>query len=245
MTRALIIGAGRGIGFGLVSTLLSQQGVRSVIATYRSQSSRQALTAIDDHRLNAVELDVTADNTIAALAQRLGQDLEVPNLVIHAAGILHEDTLQPEKSLRQCDRAALLRMFEVNSIGPLLVARSVIPRMARQGSGHYAVLSAMVGSIGDNRLGGWYGYRASKSAVNQFVRTLAIECRRTHPQLCISAIHPGTTDTGLSRPFQSNVSEGKLYSPAQSAQRILDVVKGGVPEVSGRFVNWDGNPIPW
>lgn len=245
MSRALIIGAGRGIGYGLVRTLLSRPDVASVIATYRSESSYQALLGIGDHRLQAVELDVTADNTIAALAQRLGQDLEVPDLVIHAAGILHEEHLQPEKSLRQCDRASLLRMFEVNSIGPLLVARSVIPRMAKQSTGHYAILSAMVGSIGDNRLGGWYGYRASKSAVNQFVRTLAIECRRSHPQLCISAIHPGTTDTGLSRPFQANVSEGKLYTPAQSAQRILDVVDSGVPEVSGRFMNWDGNPIPW
>ncbi|MFT5140423.1 MAG: NAD(P)-dependent dehydrogenase (short-subunit alcohol dehydrogenase family) [Rhodothermales bacterium] len=222
-----------------------RQEVTSVIATYRNESSHQALLAIADNRLKAVKLDVTDDDTITALAERLGQDLEVPNLVIHAAGILHEGQLQPEKSLRQCDRVSLQRIFEVNSIGPLLLARSVIPRMAKQKPGQYAVLSAMVGSIGDNRLGGWYGYRASKAAVNQFIRTMAIETRRTHPELCISAIHPGTTDTELSRPFQSNVSDDKLYTTTQSAQRILNVISSGSPEQSGRFMNWDGNPIPW
>ena len=103
----------------------------------------------------------------------------------------------------------------------------------------------MVGSIGDNRLGGWYGYRASKAALNQFMRTLAVECRRSHPQLCITAIHPGTTDTALSEPFQSNVKPGKLYTPSQSAARILQVVSDAQAEQSGHFVNWDGKPIPW
>ena len=103
----------------------------------------------------------------------------------------------------------------------------------------------MVGSIGDNRLGGWYGYRASKAALNQFMRTLAVECRRTHPGLCVTAIHPGTTDTTLSQPFLGNVRPGKLYTPRQSAQRIIRVILEGQPEDSGRFVNWDGNPIPF
>jgi NAD(P)-dependent dehydrogenase (short-subunit alcohol dehydrogenase family) len=103
----------------------------------------------------------------------------------------------------------------------------------------------MVGSISDNRLGGWYGYRASKAALNQFLRTMSIECRRTHPQLCITAIHPGTTDTDLSSPFQGNVEPGKLYSAEQSADRILKVVTSGTPEESGRFVNWTGDPIPF
>jgi NAD(P)-dependent dehydrogenase (short-subunit alcohol dehydrogenase family) len=103
----------------------------------------------------------------------------------------------------------------------------------------------MVGSIGDNRLGGWYGYRASKAALNQFMRTLAVECHRSRPQLCITAIHPGTTDTALSQPFQGNVKPAKLYTPSQSAVRILHVVSSGQAEQSGRFVSWDGKPIPW
>ena len=103
----------------------------------------------------------------------------------------------------------------------------------------------MVGSIGDNRLGGWYGYRASKAALNQLLRTLSIECKRTHPGLCVTAIHPGTTDTQLSQPFQGNVKPGKLYTPEQSAKRIIEVVMQGSPEDTGRFVNWDGKTIPW
>jgi NAD(P)-dependent dehydrogenase (short-subunit alcohol dehydrogenase family) len=117
--------------------------------------------------------------------------------------------------------------------------------MPKNRSTHFAALSAMVGSIGDNRLGGWYGYRASKAALNQFLRTLSIECRRTHPELCVTAIHPGTTDTALSAPFQSNVKPEKLYTPEQSADRILEVVLAGTPKESGRFVNWDGNPLPF
>lgn len=138
-----------------------------------------------------------------------------------------------------------MRQFMVNSIGPLLLAKSVIPLMPKSRISHFAVLSAMVGSITDNRLGGWYGYRASKAALNQFMRTLAVESRRSRPRLCITAIHPGTTDTSLSRPFQANVKPGKLYTTAQSAERILQVVTAGQPEQSGRFVNWDGKPLPW
>lgn len=245
MSNALIIGGGRGIGLALTTFLLSEDQTSSVIVTTRSESSRQSAESIGSEKLHTARLDVTDDDSIAAFAARIGQDLPVPDLVIHAAGILHEDGIQPEKSLRQCERQALQRLFDVNSIGPLMVARAVIPKMSRKHAGHYAFLSAMVGSVTDNRLGGWYAYRASKTALNQFVRTMAIECRRTHSGLCLTAIHPGTTDTGLSRPFQSNVKPGKLYTPGQSAERIIDVVRSGSPEDSGRFVNWDGNPIPW
>ena len=166
-------------------------------------------------------------------------------MTIHAAGILHEDGLRPEKALHQVDRRALRRVFEINAFAPLLVAQAVLPHIPRQGPGHFAALSAMVGSIGDNRIGGWYSYRASKSALNQLLKTLAIEAKRTHPALCVTSIHPGTTDTDLSRPFQGNVPDGKLYTPAQSARRILDVVLDGTPEVSGRFMNWNGEALPW
>ncbi|NNL96503.1 MAG: SDR family NAD(P)-dependent oxidoreductase, partial [Xanthomonadales bacterium] len=151
MNSALIIGGGRGIGRALTEGLLSRTDTRNVVASCRSQSSLESLQAIDDERLQGVHLDVTDDASIDAMASRLGEDLPVPNLVIHAAGILHEDDIEPEKSLRQCRRDAMRRLFEVNSIGPLLVAQAVIPRMARKARGHYAMLSAMVGSIEDNR----------------------------------------------------------------------------------------------
>ena len=155
---------------------------------------------------------------------RNGQDLEFPEGNIHI-----------ERELTMTD--GLLP-------DDIKVSRGDLIQRA-QTEWHFAVLSAMVGSIGDNRLGGWYGYRASKAALNQFMKTLAVECHRSHPQLCITSMHPGTTDSELSRPFQANVKPGKLYTPSQSAGRILRVISAGNSEDSGRFVNWDGKQIPW
>ncbi len=126
-----------------------------------------------------------------------------------------------------------------------MVAGALISAQSRQRHFKFAALSAMVGSIGDNRLGGWYGYRASKAALNQFIKTLANECRIKYPNAAIVAIHPGTTDTDLSRPFQRSVKPGKLYTPEQTASRILTVIEAIRPEQSGQFFNWDGSPIPW
>ncbi len=192
-----------------------------------------------------METDITLDEDIERVAAAVRQAGERPDLLLIASGLLHEPGHRPEKALSQANRDWLDRQFQVNAISPLLLARALLPLMRKDGPAHLAALSAMVGSITDNRLGGWYGYRASKAALNQLLRTLAIEARRTHPQLCVTAIHPGTTDTDLSRPFQGNVADGKLYTPAQSAQRILDVVLSGQPQDSGRFMNWDGRSLPW
>lgn len=242
---AVVVGASRGIGLALTRQLLQQQGIRQVYATYRQADTTQGLLEINDERLHRLTADITRPVDLQGLADTIQSNGDQPDFVINAAGILHEADLQPEKALSQCEQDALLRIFSVNSIGPLMLAKAVVPLMPKNRPGHFAVLSAMVGSIGDNRLGGWYGYRASKAAVNQFMRTLAVECRRSHPELCITAIHPGTTDTALSRPFQSNVVAAKLYDSATSAGRILQVISREKADQSGRFVNWDGNVIPW
>ena len=242
---ALVVGASRGIGLAITRQLLRDRSVETVCATYRREESAEGLLDIRAHGLRALEVDVTSDRSMEELAGHLRASGERPDLVINCAGILHDEDMQPEKALSHCRRDAMMRAFEVNSVGPLMLARAVIPLMSRRQPAHFAALSAMVGSIGDNRLGGWYAYRASKAALNQFLRTLAVECRRSHPQLCITAIHPGTTDTALSRPFQANVKPGKLYTPAQTAERVLRVISAGQAEESGRFMNWDGEPIPW
>lgn len=242
---ALVVGASRGIGLALTRQLLKEQGIRQVYATYREAESACGLLENTDGRLRTLRADITNPEDLQGLADTLKANGHRPDFVINAAGILHDGDVQPEKALGQCRQDALLKMFSVNSIGPLLLAKAVIPLMPKRRSAHFAVLSAMVGSIGDNRLGGWYGYRASKAALNQFMRTLAVECRRSHPGLCITAIHPGTTDTELSRPFQSNVVPGKLYDPATTANRILGVISRARAGQSGRFLNWDGNEIPW
>ena len=241
---ALVVGANRGIGLAITRKLLSNGNVGRVYATYR-QVDGNGLFSISDKRLVNIKADITESDTLKMMADTINDNGDEPDLVINSAGILHENAVCPEKALSQCEPASLSRLFMVNSIGPLMLAKAVIPLMPKTRSSHFAVLSAMVGSITDNRLGGWYGYRASKAALNQFMRTLAVECRRNRPGLCITAIHPGTTDTQLSRPFQANVKAEKLYTTTQTAERILEVVMAGQPESSGRFVNWDGQPLPW
>jgi NAD(P)-dependent dehydrogenase (short-subunit alcohol dehydrogenase family) len=242
---ALVVGASRGIGLAITRQLLKEPGIQRVYATHRNLATADGLLEIDDERLQTIRLDVTNAGNLQGLAADIRANGDHPDFVINSSGILHEDELQPEKSLNQCNQDSLMRLFLVNSIGPLMLARAVMPLMPKNRPGHFAVLSAMVGSIGDNRLGGWYGYRASKAALNQFMKTLAVECHRSHPQLCITSIHPGTTDTALSQPFQANVKPGKLYTASQSAERILQVVSAGRAEDSGRFMNWDGKPIAW
>jgi len=242
---ALVVGASRGIGLAITKQLLQDCDIQRIYATYRRPNSAAGLLEVDDPRLHTTRADITIPADLQGLAADIEANQDHPDLVINASGILHENDLQPEKSLSQCAQDALMRLFLVNSIGPLMLAKAVIPLMPKSQAAHFAVLSAMVGSISDNRLGGWYGYRASKAALNQLMRTLAVECRRSHPRLCITAIHPGTTDTALSQPFQANIKPGKLYTPTQSAKRILQVVTSGHAEQSGRFVNWDGMPIPW
>jgi len=244
----LVIGASRGIGLALTAAQLERPGIERVIATHRPGSAMDGLEALRDRwggRLVLQPLDVTQAADAERLAALLAAQDGGVELAIHAAGILHDGGLQPEKNVAQCDPANLLRQFEVNSIGPLMTARAVLQAQPRRRRLVFAAVSAMVGSIGDNRLGGWYGYRASKAALNQFMRTLANECRLSHPRAAIVTIHPGTTDTELSRPFQRNLAPGKLYTAERTAERILAVLEHLGPADSGRFFNWDGSEIPW
>jgi NAD(P)-dependent dehydrogenase (short-subunit alcohol dehydrogenase family) len=246
--RRLVVGASRGIGLALVEAQLDDPGVDNVIATHRDGSNLAALSDIRERhgdRLTLHRLDVADRQSFADFADFLAGSGAGIDLAIHAAGILHDGSLQPEKSVSQCEPDNLKRMFEINSIAPLMTARTLLPLQSRNQRFTFAALSAMVGSIGDNRLGGWYGYRASKAALNQFIRTLANECRFSHPRAAIVAVHPGTTDTHLSRPFQRNVDAKRLYTPKQTASRILAVIDGIGSDGSGRFYNWDGSEIPW
>jgi len=246
--QRLVVGASRGIGLALTEAQLSDPRVARVVATQRPDSDPRGLRRLAElhgERLLRVTLDVTDTASLGTFERFVATVDGGFDLAIHAAGILHEDGIGPEKSLAECNAASLSRLFRVNSIGPLMVAAALLPHQGRGRRFTFAGLSAMVGSIGDNRLGGWYGYRASKAALNQFLKTLAIECRHRYPQATVLAIHPGTTDTGLSRPFQGNVRPDKLYTPTTTAHRILQILKASEPAMSGRFLNWDGSEIPW
>lgn len=166
-------------------------------------------------------------------------------LIICCIGSLHTDKIQPEKRLDDLNAEQLRATYQVNTILPALCLRFFHDLLDQGTPSAFVVLSAMVGSITDNRLGGWYGYRSSKAALNMIIKTASIEITRTNKQATIAAIHPGTTISPLSQPFSSRVPKGKYYTPQQSARRIIEVAETLTPDRSGAFLNWDGTQIAW
>lgn len=216
---AVVIGASGGIGAALADALEEEgETVRRFARSLPGEG----------------HIDLDDEATVAAAAARAGS----PDLVFVATGMLHEGERGPEKSIRELDPAWLARQYAVNAIGPALIAKHFLPVMPRTGRSVFAVLSARVGSISDNRLGGWYGYRASKAALNQLVRTLAIEDKRRNDRGIVVALHPGTVDTRLSRPFQQAGRD--LFQPGRAAVQLLDVLDGLKPVDSGKLIAWDG-----
>ena len=153
--------------------------------------------------------------------------------------------MKPEKALRSIDAESMARAFKINTAGPALIAKYFTPLMARSAKSVFAALSARVGSITDNHLGGWYSYRASKAALNQFIRTTAIEMARKRGETVFLSLHPGTTDTALSHPFQAGVPHGKLFTPHYSANRLLQVIDQASKEDSGALIAWNGELLPY
>ena len=228
--QALVVGAG-GIG-GAVAQALAQRCPQLVVHTAGPRRGQR-------------RLDLSDDASLQALAEEMGPSLQPLRLVICTAGLLHDGALQPEKRLSQVQRFKLERSFAVNAFGPLLLAQALEPQLPRDLPVHFVSFSARVGSIGDNRSGGWYSYRAAKAAQNQLLHTLALEWRRRLPLACVTLYHPGTTATGLSEPFRSGVAAQSLFSPERAAAQLLDRLAERGPAQSGEFVAWDGQPIPW
>jgi len=164
-------------------------------------------------------------------------------LLIDATGLLHGQGLQPEKSWQQLDPVQMAQAFAINAIGPALLMKHFLPLLPLEGRAVFATLSAKVGSIGDNQLGGWYSYRASKAALNQLVRTAAIELRRRQPQALCVALHPGTVATDLSAPFAKTGLQ--VQAPGHAAARLLGAIDGLQAADSGGFFNHDGSALPW
>lgn len=219
--NAIVVGATGGIG-GAFADLLEADGAR---ITRWSRS-------------NGVDLTDPASITAAAAALAAP-----PDLVFIATGVLHAPGLSPEKANAMLSAEALNLAFAINAIGPALIARALLPLMPRGRKTLLAALSARVGSISDNRLGGWHSYRASKAALNQLIRTMAIEQARRNPDQIVLALHPGTVDSGLSKPFQSGVKT--LFTPAESARHLAAVIDAATPAQSGLLLDWEGKVIPF
>ena len=187
-------------------------------------------------------LDLLSETSIAAAAAFINAQ-GTPRLIIDATGVLQSKTIKPEKSWRELDAAQMAEAFAINAIGPALVMKHFLPLLPREGSCVFATLSARVGSIGDNRLGGWYSYRASKAALNQLVRTAAIELNRRAPKAICVALHPGTVDTGLSASFAKTGLD--VQTPELAAARLLETIAGLAVGDSGGFFDYKGEAIVW
>ncbi|MFN7024552.1 MAG: SDR family NAD(P)-dependent oxidoreductase [Pseudorhizobium sp.] len=224
--RALVIGASGGIGGAIAERLRTASNCASVEVLSRRQGAG---------------FDLTDEASIREAATRLGQEGGF-DLVFDATGALTINGVGPEKTIRALDPAAMARQFSVNAIGPALLIKHFLPLLPRQERAVFASLSARVGSIDDNRLGGWISYRASKAALNQIIRTAAIETQRTHPHAVVAALHPGTVATALSDTYGARHDR---ISPKQSAGMMLDVLDRLEPAQSGGFFAYDGRAIAW
>lgn len=232
--RAVVIGAGGGIGGAVAAALAADPHCGALYALSRAGVAGP---------VRAVKLtaDVTDEASLAAAAAQIGSAGAI-DLIFIASGLLHRDAaVQPEKSWRQIAAQPFADVFAVNATGPMLALRALLPHVPRDRRAAIGVVGARVGSIGDNRLGGWYAYRASKAALAMLIRTLSIELTRTHPQLTVLMLHPGTVDTALSEPFQRGVA--KLLTPDESAGAMLGVLDRATPAQSGEQRDWQGELV--
>ena len=222
--RALVFGARGGLGAAFVAALETRCQLRG---------------------LTRADIDICDEDALDALAQE--EKARGPlHLIINATGLLHDEEagIQPEKALKQINAAAMARVLAVNTIGPALLAKYFLPLLAREEKAVMAHLSARVGSISDNRMGGWTSYRAAKAAQNMVVKNAAIETARRDKHKIIIGLHPGTVDSALSAPFQGNVAADKLFTAAQAAAYLLRVIDNVTAQDSGKVFAWDGQDVP-
>lgn len=246
--NVLIIGASQGIGFGFVQQLVNDPQVNKIYGTYRNINHADLLLMMKEKypdKLQCLQGDVTQESDIINVINEIKKATNNLHLVINCVGILHENDLQPEKSLRHINTENLLRYFTVNSIPTVLFAKHLLPLLKHKESSIFASISGKVGSIEDNRLGGWYGYRASKSALNMFIKNIAIEYSRVSKKTVVVALHPGTTNTNLSKPFQNNVPPEKLFSVELCTQQLLAIINNLTMDDHGKFFSWNGDILPW
>ncbi len=230
---ALIVGASGGIGRALLELWSERGDYKPLIGT-----SRRGVA-------EGVPLDFEDAASLAGFPARLQVQLGHSPLVTVCicSGLLHGQGMAPERRLQDLDDAAFLRAMRVNALGPLALVRAVLPLLPRDRPSRVLALSARVGSIADNRLGGWYSYRCSKAALNQGFKTLAVELRRSHPQCVLTLFHPGTVDTPLSLPFQRNVPEGQLFSARRAAEQLSQVLHARQDPRAHLFVDWAGKDV--
>jgi NAD(P)-dependent dehydrogenase (short-subunit alcohol dehydrogenase family) len=236
--QTVVIGGNGGIGNAFVK-LLMDKGTKDVIATYHNTKPAQELT--QNTNVEWFQLDATDESAVSDFCEKLGD----VGLFINAVGMLHDDQHKPEKSTRNLGKDYFIKSMTINTLPTMLFAKYLPLHFRHKQTAVFATISARVGSIEENYLGGWYSYRASKAALNQVLKTLSIEWRRNLPNVCVVALHPGTTDTALSKPFQKNVPAEQLFTADKSVMLMSDVISHLTPEKSGKFFSFDGENLPW
>ncbi len=232
--NVVIIGAGGGIGRAMIENLSGQSQIKKIYAvTHRSKIEKT-------DKIIPLTCDIIDETQIKEMCAAIDGPLD---LILMTTGMLHDDKTKPEKSLSDINIDNLEKLFRINCFGPALVVKHICPLLNRDHKSVFAALSARVGSISDNHLGGWYSYRASKAALNMILKTTSIEVARKNKNAAVIGLHPGTVDTRLSKPFQANVPDGKLFTPEYAAEQMLNVVKNVKPDDSGRLFAYDGEII--
>ena len=230
---ALIVGAG-GIGKQIAEDLASKENNLQVILCGRKNVFK-----------NFWELDIENENSLKDFKEKLSKSKLNLRLVLNATGRLHSEKLNPEKRLQHINKENLIESFSINAFAPILLAKTIEEFINKELEFNFASISARVGSITDNKTGGWYAYRAAKSAQNQLFKSLSIEWARKYPKAIITLLHPGTVNTNLSKPFHKFVPKDKLFSPQKTSNYMLDILRKQKPIDSGKFIAWDGKEIPW
>lgn len=235
----MVAGASRGIGFAIATQLLDEG--HTVIACCRQPQWSDGSKILSRRGADVRALDILSDESITNYCENMATDYPHIDCLINCIGVLHETNIQPEKQLKNIKRSSLQRIFDSNAFGHILLIQALEPLLSKAKEFTCVSISARVGSIADNQIGGWYSYRASKAALNMLLKTLSIEFERKYPGSSrILSLHPGTTDTQLSKPFQSNVS-WKLYSPEDTAKNLLSVIASA--QGTGQFLAFDGSSI--
>ncbi|MEM9469074.1 MAG: SDR family NAD(P)-dependent oxidoreductase [Pseudomonadota bacterium] len=234
--KVVVVGASGGIGSAFIHHLVNEPNVEKIYALSRAH------TSFDSDKVHSYQMNLIDEDAVEKMAETLKNEGGVDAIIV-ATGMLHDDTIKPEKSLRDIQTSNFEKVMAVNTIGPALIMRHFLPLLPREGKSIFAALSARVGSISDNHIGGWYAYRASKAALNMLIKNASIEFGRRYKEAVIVGLHPGTVDTGLSEPFQGNVPEHKLFTPEYSTEHMLKVLNTLNADQSGKCFDYAGEEI--
>jgi len=236
ISNIVVIGASGSIGSAFVREFIKIDNTR-IYALSRSGTNFNNPKVVNYH------IDIEDEQTIIRAINFITQEVNTIDIVIVATGALCIGEITPEKSIKQLSINNFNKLFAINTIGPAIVAKHFIPKLDKEHRTIFAAISARVGSIGDNKKGGWYSYRASKAALNMIMKNISIETSRTHPKCIVTMLHPGTVNSPLSSPFRSNLIAENIFTPAESVIRMIRVIDTLTPSDSGGFFSWERKQI--